>query len=168
MKIERILVPVDFSEHSLTALKFGIELARKHESEVVLVNIVEPLPRGTARWSDPVKLLDHHSENASKELKRFEKEATQLYPKCRSELYFGVVHEVVVELVNKLKIDLIVISMRGRTPLLDLLIGGIADNLLRHAPCPVLRLLRSDDYNRPFSRFRSRFRAADSPAFGNS
>lgn len=141
MKIVRILVPVDFSEHSLRALKYAIELAREHESEVVLVHVVAPLPRGAARWSDATKLLEHHGEKASKQLKRFEKEATHLYPQCRSELYFGVVHEVIEELVRKLKVDLVVISMRGQKPLLDLLIGGTADQLLRRAPCPVLRLL---------------------------
>ena len=77
---------------------------------------------------------------ASGELQRFEKEAKQLYPKCRSELHFGVVHEVIGELVSKLKVDLIVISMRGRTHLVDLLIGGTAETVLRYAPCPVVRI----------------------------
>jgi nucleotide-binding universal stress UspA family protein len=44
MKIERIMVPTDFSEHSLLALKYALELARDHASEVVLVHVVEPLP----------------------------------------------------------------------------------------------------------------------------
>ena len=140
MKIERILVPVDFSEHSLAALKYAIELAREHESEVVIVHVVEPLPYGIARWYEPTKLLEHYGEVASGELVRFEKEATQLYSKCRSELHFGVVHEVVGELVSKLKVDLIVLSMRGQTHLLDLLIGGTAEKILRYAPCPVLRI----------------------------
>ncbi len=140
MKIERILVPVDFSEHSLAALKFAIELAREHKSEVVLVHIVEPLPYGIARWYEPTKLLEHYGEVALGELERFEKEATQVYPVCRSELHFGVIHEVIGELVSKLKVDLIVISMRGQSHLLDILIGGTAEKILRHAPCPVLRI----------------------------
>jgi len=140
MKIERILVPTDFSEHSLAALKYAIELAREHESEVVLVHVVEPLPYGVGRWYEPTKLLEDYGEMASGELERFEKQATQLYPKCRSELHFGVVHEVIGELVIKLKVDLIVMSMRGRTHLVDLLIGGTAEKLLRYAPCPVLRI----------------------------
>lgn len=141
MKLERILVPVDFSDRSLITVKYAIELAREHESEVVLVHVVAPLPRGAARWSDTTKLLEHHGEKASKELERFEKEAIHLYPKCRSELHFGVVHEVIGEVVRGLNVDLVVISMRGQTPLLDLLIGGTAYELLRRAPCPVLRLL---------------------------
>jgi len=140
MKIERILVPTDFSEDSLAALKYAIELAREHQSEVVLVHVVQPLPHGVARWYEPEKLLEHYGETASAELDRFLKEATQLYPKCRSELHFGVVHEVIGELVGKLKVDLVVMYMRGQTNLLDVLIGGIGDKLLHHAPCPVLRI----------------------------
>ena len=140
MRIERILVPVDFSQHSLAALKYAIEIASEHGSEVVLIHVVEPLPYGIARWYEPTKLLEHYGEAASGELERFEKEATQLYAKCRSELHFGIVHEVIGELVSKLKVDLIVISMRGQSHLLDLLIGGTAEKILRHAPCPVLRI----------------------------
>ncbi len=140
MKIERILVPTDFSDHSLAALKYAIELAREHDCEVILVHVVEPLPYGVGRWYEPTKLLEDYGEIASGELQRFEKEAKQLYPKCRSELHYGVVHEVIGELVIKLKVDLIVISMRGQTHLLDLLIGDVAEKLLRYAPCPVLRI----------------------------
>jgi nucleotide-binding universal stress UspA family protein len=134
------MVPIDFSEHSLAALKYAIELTSEHRPEVVLVHVVEPLPYGATRWSEPTKVLEHYAEVASAEMARFEKEATQLYQKCRSELHFGVVHEVITELVSKLKIDLIVMSMRGQTHLLDLLIGGTAENILRYAPCPVLRI----------------------------
>jgi nucleotide-binding universal stress UspA family protein len=147
MKIERIMVPTDFSEHSLAALKYAIELTREHGPEVVLVHVVEPLPYGIARWSEPTKLLERYAETASAELERFEKEATQLYQKCRSELHFGVVHEVIGELVSKLEVDLIVMSMRGQTHLLDLLIGGTAEKILRYAPCPVLRIRTVSDPN---------------------
>ena len=140
MKIERILVPVDFSEHSLAALKYALELAREHESEVVLIHVVEPLPYGITRWYEPTKVLEQYGETAKGELERFDKEATQLYQKCRCELHFGVVHEVIGELVSKLRVDLVVMSMRGQTHLLDLLIGGTAENILRYAPCPVLRI----------------------------
>ena len=140
MKIERILVPVDFSDHSLAALQYAIELARAYQSEVVFVHVVEPLPYGIASWYEPTKLLEHYGEAASAELERFEKEAKQLYPGCRGELHFGIVHELLAELVTKLKMDLIVMSMRGQTHLLDHLIGGTADKILRYVPCPVLRI----------------------------
>jgi universal stress protein A len=145
MKIERIMVPTDFSGHSRVSLKYALDLARDHASEVVLLHVVEPLPYGVARWSEPTKLLEQYAETASGELKRFEEEAVQLYSQCRSELHFGVVHEVIGELVRKFKIDLLVICMRGRSNLLDLLIGGTAEKILRYAPCPVLRIRAAAD-----------------------
>lgn len=140
MKIERIMVPTDFSRHSLVALEYAIDLAREHGSEVVLVHVVEELPYGSGSWSDPTELLEHHAETAKGELERFEKEAIQIYPKCRSELHFGRVHEVVSELVSKLSVDLVVISVREQTHPFDLFIGRTADKILKHAPCPVLRI----------------------------
>jgi universal stress protein A len=147
MKIERIMVPTDFSEHSRVSLRYALDLARDHASEVVLLHVVEPLPYGVGRWSEPTKTLEQYAETASAELKRFEQEATQLYPQCRSELHFGVVHEVIGELVRKFNVDLLVISMRGRTHLLDLLIGGTAEKILRYAPCPVLRIRAASGAN---------------------
>jgi nucleotide-binding universal stress UspA family protein len=140
MKLDRILLPTDFSEHSLSALKYAIELAREHESEVVLVHVVEPLPYGSARWYEPTKLLEQYGEAASAELERFETQAKLLYPKCRCELHFGTVHEVIGELVTKLGVDLIVISMHGQSNLISLLMGGVAEKILRYAHCPVLRI----------------------------
>jgi universal stress protein A len=145
VKIDRIMVPTDFSQHSREALKYAIELARDHQSEVVLLHVVEPLPYGAASWHEPTKLLEHYSEAASAELKRFEEQAIALYPNCRCELHFGVVHKVIGDLVSKLGIDLIVMSMRGQNELLDLLIGSVAEKILRHAPCPVLRIRTATD-----------------------
>ena len=138
--MKRITVPTDFSEHSLEALRYAVGLAREQQAEVVLVHVVEPLPHGIARWYEPTKLLEWYAEMASGDLDRFENQAIQLYPKCRSELHFGVLHDVISELVVKLEVDLIVMSMRGQTHLLDLFIGGTAEKIQRYAPCPVLRV----------------------------
>jgi len=140
MKVKRILVPTDFSEDSLEALRCAVELAHEQQSEVVLVHVVEPLPHGIVRWSEPTKLLEAHAETDSRELKRLENQTIQLYPKCRSELHFGVLHDVIRELVVKLEVDLMVMSMRGHTHLLDRLVGSTAEKILRYAPCPVLRV----------------------------
>lgn len=140
MRIERILVPTDFSEYSQAALRYAIELAREHESEVVLAHVVEPLPYGVSHWYDPAELLERYGEAASADLGRLEKEAIQLYPKCRAELHFGTVREVIDKLVSNLKVDLIVISMQGRNGLHYFLPGGTAEKILHYAKCPVLRI----------------------------
>ncbi len=116
----------------------SIELAREHDSEVVLVH-VSSAPLQATSWYEPTKLLERYGEEASGELERFEIEASELYPNA-APTPPGVVYEVIGELVGKLTIDLIVMSIRGQTHLIDLLIGGTAEKLLRYAPCPILRI----------------------------
>ncbi len=140
MKLERIMVPTDLSPGSFAAVKYAIDMASEHEAEVVLVHVVEQLPRGIGRRYKPTKLLEQYAETAKDDLDRLGKEATQLYPKCRTELHFGVVHDVITALVTKLKVDLVVMSMRRHVHPLNHLISGVGEKILRHVPCSVLRI----------------------------
>ena len=62
MKIERILVPTDFTRGSHAVLKRAIDVAREHDSEIVLVHVIEPLPYGVGRWTEPTQTLEHCAE----------------------------------------------------------------------------------------------------------
>jgi len=138
MKIERILVPTDFSWRSLAALERAIDLAREHYSEIVLVHVIELLPYGVGRWSDSTQLLEHCAENGRNQLARITKRAVALYPKCTSEVHFGIVHEAISELARKLNIDLIVVAARSHHGVFERIRVSLAERLLRQAPCPVL------------------------------
>ena len=138
MKTERILMVTDFSRRSLAALERTIDLAREHDSEIVLVHVIESLPYGIGHPSDPTKLLEHLSEDARNKLAGFAKRALSLYPKCTSELHFGIVHQVISELARKLNADLIVVAARSQRGLLERILGSLAEKLVRQAPCPVL------------------------------
>ena len=138
MKTERILMATDFSPRSLAALERTIDLAREHHSEIVLVHVIESLPHGVGHSSDPTKLLEHLAEDARNQLAGFTKRALSLYPKCTSELHFGIVHQVISELARKLNADLIVVAARSQRGLLERILGSLAKKLVRQAPCPVL------------------------------
>lgn len=136
--IGRILVLTDFSSESMTALEYAITLTREHLSEIVLVHVIEPLPRGVARWYDPSELLEQHAEEARGKLEEFEKQARALYSRCRSELHFGTAASVVADVARMLKADLIVLSARWRTGIFDRMLEGLPARLMRLASCPVL------------------------------
>jgi nucleotide-binding universal stress UspA family protein len=138
MKIKTILLPTDFSQRSLAALERAIDLAREHHSEIVLVHVIEPLPYAASCWSDPTELLERSAEDGRNRLGRVTKRALDLYPKCTSELHFGIPHEVISELARKLNVDLIVVAARSQPGLLERILGTLAERLLRQAPCPVL------------------------------
>lgn len=134
----RILVPIDFSPDSMAALEYAVSLAREHSSEIVLLHVIEPLPRGVGRWYEPSTLLEQHAEAARKKLEQFEKQALALYPRCRSELHFGAVSRVIADVASGLDADLIVLTARPRTGLLGRLLERLPERLVRTAPCPVL------------------------------
>ena len=138
MKIERILVPTDFSQRSLAALERAIDLAREHYSEIVLVHVIEPLPYAAGSWSDSTQLLEHCAEEGRNQLAQLTKRAVALYPKCTSEVHFGILHEAILELARKLNVDLIVVAARSHHGFFERIRVSLAERLLRQAPCPVL------------------------------
>jgi len=140
MKIERILVPTDFSRRSLAALERAIDLASEHYSEIVLVHVIEPLPFAAGQWSDSTQLLEHCAEEGRNQLARLTKRAVALYPKCTSEVHFGILHEIISELARKLNVDLIVVATRSHHGFFERIRVSLAERLLREAPCPVLAI----------------------------
>ena len=113
-------------------------LAHEHLCEIVLVHVVEPRPRGSGRWCNPTELLETHAEESRNQLANFEKQALAWYPHVRSELHFGTASKVIADLAAKLSVGLIVLAARQRTGILNRLLEGLPEKLVRLAPCPVL------------------------------
>ncbi len=137
MKIKRILVPTDFSRNSLNALRYAIDFARPSSAELLLVNVVEPIPH-TRFIPDVSELLESHRADAAKKLARLEKQTRQHYRKCRTEIHFGVPYEVIAGVAAKSQADMIIIATHGHTGLTRLLLGSVAERVVRLAECPVL------------------------------
>jgi len=137
-EIKRILLATGLSSDSLEAVEYTAGVAREHACEIVLVHVIEPLPRGIARWYEPSRLLEQYAEDARNKLEQFERQALALYPRCRSELHFGVAVQVIADLAKKLEADLIVVSAHQRSGIFDLVLGGLAERLMRRTACPVL------------------------------
>ena len=135
---KRILVPTDLSEESFSAFEYAVALAAEYNSEIILAHVVEPLPRGIGHWEDISEALERRAEAARDKLEDFHQQAVALYPRCRSELHFGPAPQVIRDLAAKLKVDLIVTSARPRHGILDRLLGGLPETLVRLASCPVL------------------------------
>lgn len=128
---QRILCPVDFSETSNKALQYAEWLAGSAGAEVVVLHAFE-LPAsydypGQTRPTDPA--LRQRLESLLPGSPRV---------KFHHVLHAGNPGEVICWLAEDRKCDLIVMGTHGRTGLLHLLVGSIAEHVLRHARCPVL------------------------------
>lgn len=138
---ERILVPVDFSEQSRTAFAVARELAQ-HEGgsrgQIVLVHVLpdlSPVEPGKL-WNsvNPTTRIDHATAALREWLGEGNQEADAI------EVSIGDPGAEICRVASERGADLIVLPSHGRTGMKRLLVGSVAERVVRLAPCPVLVL----------------------------
>ena len=142
MRITRILVPVDFSAHSESAMRYALELARPFDAAIHLLNVVEdPLAAGV--WSSEI----YTAEIAELQINLVRDAETRLggwVPvsggRITTEVRTGPAATQILEAARERGIDLIVMGTHGRTGLAHVVMGSVAERVVRLAPCPVLTL----------------------------
>ncbi len=139
LQVRRILVPVDFSECSRKVLHYGVSLARQFNAEVLLVHVlvsVPPPPQVLVLEAETLGAKYH--EEAAKQLSEWRKEAVS-HATVKAAVRSGTsAYYEIVEAARESNCDLIVIGNRGRTGLARVFLGSTAEQVVRHAPCPVL------------------------------
>ncbi len=141
--IKRILVPTDFSEHSLTALDYAIQLARFYKAEILIVHVVVETEQRGAIPEYVNELLAEYRFAAAKHLARLEKMAKRRYSKCRSELRIGIPYQAIAEAAEDYGADLIIMAPHGRTGFEHLLLGSVAERVVRIAKSPVITVRKA-------------------------
>ncbi len=143
VRFRRILVPHDFSTHATRALKVALDLARRNQGRVTVLHVVAPIPPMVAvpagipvGWLPPTDLVP----TARKELERIVARAPGRVdgPPVRCVVETGDPAERIIARARDA--DLIVMPTMGRSGLAHLLIGSVAEKVVRHAPVPVLTL----------------------------
>ncbi len=143
--VKKILSPIDFSEHSMEAMRSAMELAKDFGAEVHLVHVIAPhrtfIPLPLATSGEQSRELVRETamiEQAEQELARIKKDE---FGDSRKVFTFAVVGHPVQKLVEYAKeqaIDLIVMTTRGLSGVEHMLIGSVAEKMVRDAPCSVL------------------------------
>lgn len=139
MNINKILFPTDFSDSSKAALGYASTLAAETGATLYIAHVFDNTPTYLAGYGGVGAVPDFSQEIAKENRALLE----QVKPTKKGVEY---VHEFVegtpvhqlVALADREKIDLIVMGTHGRTGLSRLLMGSIAEGVLREANCPVL------------------------------
>lgn len=141
IKLQRILVAVDFSEHADLAARYAAEFGRAFDAEVLLCHVVEEpaliaqLPPGGEGYFPP-NVSELQIERAEKLLS--ERLAQHGIVKGRILTAVGKPFVEIVRLARGENVDLIIVGTHGRGAIAHMLLGSVAEKIVRKAPCPVL------------------------------
>jgi universal stress protein A len=132
-----ILVPTDFSANAEQALDYACELAAKLGSTVRLVHAV-PMPPSALQVALPEEILEKLVAEHGEALEKLAvpRRASTSFGEPLIEV--GDPRDMIVETARRLGVDLIVMGTHGRRGLSRVVMGSVAEDVIRHAPCPVL------------------------------
>lgn len=135
MPIRTILHPTDYSPASEAAFAFACSLAGEYFSEILVLHVVEPVFIMTVEgYSAP-----YPSGELEAALKRLDTVvALDSRVKVRREVVYGGSVDQIVRVAKESKAELIAMGTHGRSGLSRLIMGSVAEGVLRKVSCPVL------------------------------
>jgi nucleotide-binding universal stress UspA family protein len=140
MAAPRFLVPLDFSESANLALDYAITLAGKLGARLTLLHVIQSLPLGGVDMGVTVPLA--YLQDLEAEIRRSLASCLERVTAAGLEGDMVMVHGVpfheIIEMAKTQQIDLIVMGTHSRTGLQHMLLGSVAEKVVRLAPCPVL------------------------------
>ncbi len=137
MLIKKVLVLTDGSQNSRSALRYAVEICRNFDASLHLLSVIEDMPSYAT--------LEVGSEFISKVQETIKGEVVSCAGYCETsgiacdgEIRHGVPYEEIVNYAKEIDVDLIVMATHGHTGLSHILLGSVAEKVMRHAPCPVM------------------------------
>jgi universal stress protein A len=147
MAIKKILVPVDFSSDSLKALAYARDFAGLFGAELSILHVVEPIYYATpadmyVTTPNLTMLLEEQRRVGARQLARLAAELEKKGQSGRTMLKTGAPAQVIIDTARSTRADLIIMATHGRTGLAHMLMGSVAEKVVRGAACPVLTVRR--------------------------
>jgi nucleotide-binding universal stress UspA family protein len=137
MTAQHILVPTDFSADADNALEYAMQLARTLQARLTLLHVIEPLAVGSID-ALPATFLPDLEAKITDIMASYHARVTAAGIPCDYTIVHGVPFQVIVETAGTARTDLIIMGTHGRTGLRHVLLGSVAERVVRLAPCPVL------------------------------
>ena len=145
LQIPTILAPTDFSQHAEGAVRYACGLAERLGSTLHLLHVLPDVivPVGPDPSLVTAVPPEYYSETEAQSRDALERVVQPAWPKPAAvvaEVRWGDPVDAIVAYARDHAVDLIVLSTHGRTGLSHVLMGSVAERILREAPCPVLTI----------------------------
>lgn len=162
MKIQRILMPTDFSECAKAAWPYAVFLANQYDAELELVHVVtvqsaDPFfdaQAGPFPFPDHAEILRQLLEISRSQLQELLAAGQGERLRIRQHVLQGVAPApALLDFAEREGVDLIVMGAHGRRGWRRFLLGSVTDELVRLAPCPVLTVRQKNEGSAPLGKF---------------
>lgn len=139
--LNRILVPIDFSDHSRKALRYAIPFAEQFDASIDLIYVVEPTVYPADFSFGQVgfpAIEDELRKRGGEELDELIQSEIGKRLNAKRVVRTGKAFYEILVYAKEEKMDLIIIATHGHTGIEHVLFGSTAEKVVRKAPCPVL------------------------------
>jgi nucleotide-binding universal stress UspA family protein len=143
MQFRHILAPTDFSEYSKKAVASALELAKKFGAKLTILHVIELPPYPIEGYVPPslnATFLDDLERQAKQDLAQIVPEAELAQLDVARVVAVGTPYRTIIETAEAEQVDLIVMATAGRTGFSRMVMGSIAERVVRTASCPVLTI----------------------------
>ena len=138
VRLERILVPVDFSDCSLDALEYAVVVAQQAKASLMLLHVLEPVSYGLDFTLSHMRTREHVRESWTKRLKELTSSHQHSHVEMEFQLRGGLPADSILDSAQTLPCDLIVMGTHGRRGISHTISGSVAEAVLRKSHCPVI------------------------------
>jgi len=149
MLIKTVLALTDGSQNSRNSLRYAVEICHKFDAALHILSVIEDMP-SYINLEVGAEFMANIQETIKNEVVTCSGYCETSGIKCTGELRHGIPYEEIVAYAEEIDADLIVMSTHGHTGLSHILLGSVAEKIVRHAPCPVLTTrLGAKDWDMP-------------------
>ena len=146
MPTQHFLVPIDFSEYADQALAYAIRLASTLDAQLTLLHVMQPLPMAGVDMGVtlPATYLQEVEAEVQRSMEAALARVTAAGLTGEQVVLYGVPFQEIIGTAKARQVDLIIMGTHGRTGLLHVLLGSVAEKVVRLAPCSVLVVRQAD------------------------
>jgi universal stress protein A len=142
LEIRSILAPTDFSPHANAAVRFAVGLAERFGATLHLIHVLNPvmsvMPDGMIAPALPADFYRDMEAESHAALERALDPSWGSVSSVTRAVLWGDSMGQIIDYATEHQVNMIVIATHGRTGLSHVLLGSVAERIVREAPCPVL------------------------------
>ena len=138
IRVQHILFPTDFSPAADAAFAYAVAIAERYHAKLHVVHAINVEPSGPTDSECSPAIIKQAHEQAAQKIHHLLRTQPLHAAACEPMIAQGLVSEILPDLLRRNRIDLAVVGTHGRRALKKLLLGSIAEEILRLAQCPVL------------------------------